>query len=68
MVTLKLQNEWTCIRVQEKFEILLCYHTTEGGLICAVFHSVPKQRVLLLSDNHYLSPLAATLLGGWVVV
>ena len=47
MVTMKLQNEWTWITDQENSEILLCYHTTEGGLICAVFHRVPKQRVLI---------------------
>lgn len=47
MVTMKLQNEWDWITDQEKFEILLCYHSIEGGLICAVFHSVPKQMVLI---------------------
>jgi hypothetical protein len=57
MVTMKLQNKW--IWITENFEILLCYHTTEGRLICAVFHRVPKQSVL--------SPPAATPPGGWVV-
>lgn len=47
MVTMKLQNEWTWIADQENFEILLCCRTTEGGLICAVFHHVPNQRVLI---------------------
>jgi hypothetical protein len=47
MVTVKLQNKWTWITDQEKFEMLLCYHTTEGGLICAVFYHVPKQRILI---------------------
>ena len=32
MVTMKLQNEWTWITVQENSEILLCYHTIEGRL------------------------------------
>jgi len=47
MITMKLQNEWTWITDQEKSEILSCYHTTDGRLICAVFHCVPKQRVLI---------------------